>query len=116
MGFGYGLAAHLFYVFEIVLAYADDLTCIVRNKKSIKHIFKEYKKMSMGSGLILNAEKTEIIRLGTASLDSLEICYRGCTNKIVTLKEGRLNGIYVGSDMSITKEMNFNMVKSNLII
>jgi len=44
-----------------LVAYADDITCFVDNKQSLKHIFKEYERLSEASCLVLNAEKTEIL-------------------------------------------------------
>jgi hypothetical protein len=43
-----------------VLAYADDVNVICRNSNSILHIFHEYERLSVQSGLNLNADKTEI--------------------------------------------------------
>jgi len=43
-----------------VLAYADDVNIISKNSNSVRYIFKEYERLSMMSGLNLNAEKTEI--------------------------------------------------------
>ena len=46
------------------LAYADDLSCIVKNNaESIQGIFNEYERLSKLSGLTLIADKTELMRL-----------------------------------------------------
>ena len=45
-------------------AYADDVNAVVKNKlSSVQAIFDEYSKLSRISGLVLNAEKTELMRL-----------------------------------------------------
>jgi len=43
-----------------VLAYADDVNIICKNSNSVRYIFEEYERLSTISGLILNADKTEI--------------------------------------------------------
>jgi hypothetical protein len=49
------------YVPPKVIAYADDVTCFVDSKRSLRYVFKEYERLSKASGLILNADKTEIL-------------------------------------------------------
>jgi len=47
-----------------VVAYADDIAVITRNKlRDINEVFKEYYSFSVASGLYLNADKTEILNL-----------------------------------------------------
>jgi len=46
-----------------VLAYADDITCVIENDiNNVKGIFAEYERLTGASGLSLNADKTENIR------------------------------------------------------
>jgi hypothetical protein len=60
-----------------VCAYADDISIICReNKKSIQSIFTEYQKLTNISGLELNADKTEILRLTTDSQISFSVTYK----------------------------------------
>ena len=98
-----------------VLAYADDLTCLVKDKKSIKLIFKEYENLSHSSGLLLNAEKTEIIRLGACNDAEIKVRYLNQSYKIDTTTEGKLNGIFISSDSDRAKQLNFNKVRSSLM-
>ena len=43
-----------------MLAYADDITIITKNDEiSVNNIFIEYDKLSIASGLYLNADKTD---------------------------------------------------------
>ena len=45
------------------LAYADDVTVVCKNNESIQQIFSEYERLSLVSGLVLNADKTEVFNL-----------------------------------------------------
>ena len=48
------------YCWPKVLAYADDITIITKNNEiSVNNIFMEYDKLSIASGLYLNADKTD---------------------------------------------------------
>jgi DeoR/GlpR family transcriptional regulator of sugar metabolism len=44
-----------------IVANADDVTCLTDSSRSNKYIFHEYDRLSILSGLILNADKTEIL-------------------------------------------------------
>ena len=46
-----------------VLAYADDIAVVTKNNESITETFKEYEKLFCSSGLRINADKTEILKL-----------------------------------------------------
>jgi len=49
------------YIWPKVIAYADDITILMEsNADSIKGIFKEYVRLTAASGLMLNADKTEV--------------------------------------------------------
>jgi len=82
-----------------VLAYADDLTCIVKDKKSVKRILQAYETFSKISGLVLNPEKTEIISLGTDTpMGEINVKYMGERHTLRVNKGGILNGVYISSD------------------
>jgi hypothetical protein len=87
-----------------ILAYADDVTCITLDAMSIKEIFKEYERLSKASGLVLNAEKTEI-------LDNRErrykVTYQGERHVIKSCKEVKINGILYHKDRMVMGEKNF---------
>jgi hypothetical protein len=81
--------------------YADDIAIICKNdRESIQEIFREYEKLTMASGLELNAEKTEILGLGISENKetSHEITYCNATYKIKTVKELKICGIYFCND------------------
>ena len=47
-----------------IYAYADDVNGVIKNKaESLKAVFKEYARLTKVSGLELNAEKTELMKL-----------------------------------------------------
>ena len=47
-----------------LIAYADDITLIISNEKSIPEIFNTFSKYGLLSGATINKNKTEAIRLG----------------------------------------------------
>jgi len=47
-----------------VLAYADDITALCKNKDGVKKIIELYNKFSVFSGISLNVKKTEVMLLG----------------------------------------------------
>ncbi len=45
--------------------YADDIAIVCKNKlESVQEVFFEYERLTRKSGLELNADKTEILRIG----------------------------------------------------
>ena len=89
--------------------YADDIAIICRNtKESIQEIFKEYEKLTIASGLELNAEKTEMLGLGTCENEEIyhEIRYCNVVYKIKTIQELKICGIYFCNDKAIEYDHN----------
>ena len=56
-----------------VLAYADDIAVMVSNARSISSIIQTYERFSHCSGLYLNIDKTEILRLDEPQVTCLEV-------------------------------------------
>ena len=87
-----------------LVAYADDITCFVDNKQSLKHIFKEYERLSAASCLVLNAERTEI-------LDSInrtyKIKYLNNLHYIRGPTEAKINGVLFAKDGNYMKARNY---------
>jgi hypothetical protein len=82
-------------------AYADDVNPTIRDdNESLKELFKEYGNLTKASGLYLNADKTEILRLGRNEgekeyeVDYLERKYRIKTQPII-----KINGIKLQRDL-----------------
>lgn len=87
--------------------FADDLTPIVKNKSSIKEVFKEYDKFSCRSGIFLNKDKTEILKIGhqeNNSIENVEIDNSG--NVVMTKDKVKICGIYFGNNKEDTYSLN----------
>jgi hypothetical protein len=83
---------------EVKLAgYADDLTPIAANIESIKEIFKLYYQFSEISGIYLNPDKTEILKIGphySEPISEIIVCYGPKTYKIKTSTSIKICGIF----------------------
>jgi exonuclease III len=76
-------------------AFADDVSVVCQNKlKVIQGVFDEYSRLTERSGLELNAEKTEILRLNNNQESSIKLNYNGGTFTINTIKELKICGLY----------------------
>ena len=58
------------------LAYADDIAVVTKNVDSVNEIFREYERLFSCSGLKLNADKTEILKLSNNSISDATIRVR----------------------------------------
>ena len=77
-----------------VYAYADDVNCAIsQTPESVQHVFNEYEKLSRRSGLILNADKTELLLLGSDNERIYNIQYMGNNHLIKTKAKIKVNGI-----------------------
>ena len=80
-------------------AYADDVNCVTKNNLAcVQEIFKEYERLSKLSGLVLNADKTEILKLKSANLPNLleppfRINYLGEHYQLRDSPKVKVNGI-----------------------
>jgi len=90
-----------------ILAYADDVTCITDSVDGIKEIFKEYERLSKASGLMLNADKTEIINRNARSYS---FRYMNVGHRVISKKEAKINGIYFNCNNDIMKQRNYEML------
>jgi hypothetical protein len=90
--------------------YADDIAIICHNDPiSIQEIFSEYNRLTNLSGLELNPDKTEILRLGKCENIALEfvIRYNNERHKISTVNEVKICGLYFCTDPN--KEYDYNI-------
>ena len=75
-------------------AYADDVNCIMRDSQiSLQALFKEYERLTVLSGLELNAEKTELIKLGSNDPEVYNVTYKNQNHAISSVDEIKINGI-----------------------
>ena len=91
-------------------AYADDINCVIKNDlNSLQRIFWEYERLSRLSGLVLNADKTEIMLIRSNNVRNVinnqnlfRIRYMGDRHDI--------NGIILCEDLELLKERNVDEV------
>jgi exonuclease III len=88
-------------------AYADDVSIICRNNlESIQEVFNEYNRLSERSGLVLNAEKTEILRLNKKQSMNLKVKYTNKDFNIETVNKLKICGLYYCNDTEEEYELN----------
>ena len=76
-------------------AYADDVNCIMKDSPiALQALFKEYERLTTISGLELNADKTELIRLGSNNPATYDVEYRNRNHQIHSQDEIKINGIF----------------------
>jgi hypothetical protein len=95
-----------------VLAYADDMTCIVeREANNVKGIFYEYGRLTRASGLTLNADKTEILDMEE---ERYKVKYEGSVHNLKGAKSVKINGIVFNKDIEAMKGENFAHLVSKI--
>jgi len=88
-------------------AYADDVSVICLNKQNhIQGVFYEYGRLTERSGLELNAEKTEILRLNDSQESELTITYLGNNVTLRTVKKIKICGLYFCNDNDEEYKLN----------
>ena len=91
-----------------IYAYADDVNCIMKdNDAAMQALFDEYERLTLMSGLELNADKTEVMRLGRNELRTYNVNYKNTLHSINSLREIKINGILFQNNSEL-------MVKSNV--
>jgi len=88
--------------------YADDINSTTKDgQDTIQAVFSEYERLSKQSGLVLNAEKTEIMRLGqNRAARMYEIRYMGKTIRIRTQEKIKINGVIFQNDPQLMERDN----------
>ena len=90
-------------------AYADDVNLVTKNEHgTLKAIFKEYERLTRNSGLMLNADKTEILRLkqGERVETNFDIWYMDQNYKLKSQKEVKINGVFFQQDEQDSQRRN----------
>jgi hypothetical protein len=89
--------------------YADDIAIVCRNKLgSVQEVFFEYERLTKKSGLELNADKTEILRIGHLNEREvlLSINYMGIAYKIRNVAQMKICGLYFCNDPVVEYDHN----------
>ena len=100
---------HLDVVIPKSYGYADDVTVVTKNsERCVQEVFREYEKFSKASGLILNAEKTEILGFNHRRIvnDAYQVVYRGNRFEIRSVSRIKVNGIILLQDTDQREEEN----------
>ena len=92
-------------------AYADDVSATINDDTdSIKGLFKEYERLTKMSGLELNADKTELMRIGQGPIEkNYDVLYQSKIYRVKSSESMKLNGIIFHRDM---KEVTSRNVKA----
>jgi hypothetical protein len=87
--------------------YADDISIICRDSREcLEGIFEEYQRLTRRSGLELNAEKTEILRLSEAEEKDYHFKYMGSQHVIKNVRKIKICGVYFAYDEDIEVQHN----------
>ena len=93
--------------------YADDVTVITKKTdQGIQAIFNEYESFTNVSGLVLNAEKTEILCFNRDrnSNQNFNITYRGNQHQLNAATSIKVNGIFLLQDSDRREDINVQKV------
>ena len=92
-------------------AYADDVSAIIRDDIiSLQALFKEYEFLTKNSGLQLNADKTELMRIGRNPVEcSYNVNYRLRTHVVRSQTVVKINGILFQRDRTMMTEANVKL-------
>ena len=88
-----------------VLSYADDVAIICRNRR-LQPIFAEYERFSQVSGLVLNADKTEVFNFTPSPNTASRIRYLGRNYELGRVNQIRVCGIWLASDQELEYKNN----------
>ena len=96
-------------------AYADDVNCTIEDSlDSVQLVFNEYEKLPLRSGLILNADKTELLLVGSDLEKVYNIKYLGADYRISTKPKIKINGINFQRSSADLVDDNVNVVASRM--
>ena len=96
-------------------AYADDVNCTISdNQESLQAVFCEYERLSTRSGLVLNADKTEIMTLGSDQPRNLEVMYLGKRYNLSSKEKIKVNGILLQRSYTHMVDDNIQVARSRM--
>ena len=88
-----------------VLAYADDITIVCKNG-AFQPIFEEYERLSLTSGLKLNADKTEVFNLIQSPVTGTVVNYLGKIVNLGRVDKLRTCGIWMANSADVEYHAN----------
>ena len=91
-----------------VLAYADDVTIICRNA-NLQPLFDEYERLTLVSGLALNADKTEIFNFTQSQVNHDIIRYLGADHMLGRVAQITICGMCIATEEAV--EYRHNVLK-----
>ena len=99
---------HLRFEIPKVYSFADDITLLAKNEPiGVQEIFNEYEAFSNASGLLLNADKTEILCFnGQRALRQYNVNYNGANYVLQSTDRIKVNGITFLQDQDAREEIN----------
>jgi hypothetical protein len=88
-------------------AFADDVDILCKNNSScIQAVFNQYEQLFNRSGLELNADKTEILSLGSATRINYNVSYLNSNFLIATIQKVKICGLWYCNDSSEEYKLN----------
>ena len=96
-----------------VYAYADDVNGVIENTRAgAQALFNEYERLSKKSGLELNADKTEVLRIKSARMKllKLRIRYLDKDYEIDSCEMSKINGVLIQQDERKMKASNVRAI------
>ena len=95
-----------------VYAYADDVNATIADTEDgLRALFREYERLTKKSGLELNADKTELLRLGQAPRPkTYNVSYLSTNIGVDTSESVKINGIHFQRDPKKMEERNVRLV------
>ena len=88
------------------LAYADDIAVLTKDNGSIQEVFGEYERLFNCSGLRLNADKTEILRLSSNQGSNIEVQYLDKNISLEPAETIKICGNHLHLDQNIRYNLN----------
>jgi hypothetical protein len=108
-------SVRLNYAWPKLVAYADDITVITKNKADcINEIFTEYARLTRASGLRLNADKTEKYDIYSHNIANpaaaIDVNYLGLTHTLRSQQRIKLNGLILECDRAEMQKSNYDIM------
>ena len=96
-------------------AYADDVNgVLIDSEAALQAVFTEYQRLTTTSGLELNADKTELMRIGNQNENNYTIMYLGKQYRLTSSVKIKINGILFQNDRQEMLDTNVEAVISKM--